>query len=110
MAAAAFNMTESLESRVARLESDVTSIRSDISDIKIDLRQMRGEISGLHTEMQTEFKAVRTEMREESQAAREGLADLRREIHRGAWAFAALTVTLFVTMLSVMARGFGWIH
>ena len=119
--AAVLDMTETLDTRVARLESDVAHIHSVVSDIKIDLRQLRTEFSALRdtteagfktasAEMQQEFKAVRGEMQLGFAAGRTDLADLRREIHRRDWAFASVVITLFVALLGAMAQGFGWLH
>ena len=92
MAVAAHDMTDSFDTRLARLESDVAHIQNDVRDIKIDLRQMRDEFTTHHaetradlksleaklddgqisirTEMKDEFKAVRTEMKDEFKAVR----------------------------------------
>ncbi len=148
-ATAAYDMTDSIHARVARLESDVSHIRADISDLKIDLRQIREDLSAhraethhcfqaLHarlasgqTEMSGEFKAVRSEMQDGFKAVRAemhgeikvlrteaqtGFSELRTDISalgarmlKHEWAMLSLMVTLFLVLLGVMLRGFGWI-
>ncbi|MGC8519290.1 MAG: hypothetical protein ACP5P4_12310 [Steroidobacteraceae bacterium] len=138
MATAAYDMTDSLDVRVARLESDVAHIGADISDLKIDLRQMReelsthrsethagfkaldarvtsfqaevnGEFKAVRYEMQQEFKSVRCEMQTGFSAVHAEMAALGRETLKREWAILTLMVTLFLALLGVMLRGFGWI-
>ena len=138
MATAAYDMTDSIHARVARLESDVSHIRTDISDLKIDLRQIREDLSAHRTEthnsfqaldarlasgqteMSGEFKAVRAEMHGEIKTLRTetqtSFSELRTEISilgarmlKHEWAMLSLVVTLFLALLGVMLRGFGWI-
>lgn len=111
------------------MRGELTDLRTEVSG---ELRVIRAAISDLgaktqeefkvvREEMQDQFKAPRTEIHENSEAprtemhdgfsdVRADVAELRREINQWGWAFAALVVTLFATMVGLMARGFGWIH
>ena len=81
MAVAAHDMTDSFDTRLARLESDVAHIQNDVRDIKIDLRQMRDEFTTHHAETRADLKSleaklddgqisIRTEMKDEFKAVR----------------------------------------
>ena len=74
-------MTDSFDTRLARLESDVAHIQNDVRDIKIDLRQMRDEFTTHHAETRADLKSleaklddgqisIRTEMKDEFKAVR----------------------------------------
>jgi uncharacterized coiled-coil protein SlyX len=82
---------QSMEARIARLESDVAHMRSDIGDIKVDLRALRDKVDGVKSEL----GSLRSEMRGE-------LASVK------VWGLT-LSMTMTGVMLTVMARGFGWI-
>ncbi len=72
--AAVLNMTETLDTRVARLESDVAHIHSVVSDIKIDLRQLRTEFSALRDTTETGFKTASVELHQEIKGVRAEIA------------------------------------
>ncbi len=72
--AAVLDMTDTLDTRVARLESDVAHIHSVVSDIKIDLRQLRTEFSALRDTTETGFKTASAEMQQEFKAVRAEIA------------------------------------
>ncbi len=72
--AAVLDMTETLDTRVARLESDVAHIHTVVSDIKIDLRQLRTEFSVLRNTTETGFKAASAELHQELKAVRAEIA------------------------------------
>lgn len=71
---------DGVEARLARLESHVEHIQSDIQDIKADVRDVRGDIKDLRADARTDFRVL----------------------------FGAL-ITLTISLVAVMARGFGWI-
>lgn len=96
MAAAA--MTETTDTRLARLESDVAHIRSDMADMKIDLREIRREFGGLRDDMRKEFATLHRELAEDRQAMIRG--DLMTRI----W-----MLLMCAAMLGVMARGLPWL-
>ena len=72
--AAVLDMTDTLDTRVARLESDVAHIHSVVSDIKLDLRQLRTEFSALRDTTETGFKTASAEMQQEFKAVRAEIA------------------------------------
>ena len=72
--AAVLDMTETLDTRVARLESDVAHIHSVVSDIKIDLRQLRTEFSALRDTTETGFKTASVELHQEVKGVRAEIA------------------------------------
>ena len=72
--AAVLDMTETLDTRVARLESDVAHIHSVVSDIKIDLRQLRTEFSALRDTTETGFKTASVELHQEIKGVRAEIA------------------------------------
>lgn len=93
-------------------------IRAAISDLGSKTQE---EFNAIRKEMQDECKALRTEIHENSAALRTAMhdgfsavradvAELRRKINQHSWVFAAWVVTLFATMLRLMARGVGWMH
>ena len=69
-----------VEARIAHLESDVSHLRSDVSEMKVDLRSLRDKVDVLRTE----------------------IASVKH------WGLA-FGMTLAGVMLTVMARGFGWL-
>lgn len=80
-----------MEARIARIESDVAHLKTDVADIKVDLR-------GLRDKMDDGFARMSTRM----DSLKDGVSSAKT------WG-VMLYVTLAGMMLSVMARGFGWI-
>lgn len=107
MAAAA--MTDTTDTRLARLESDVAHIRSDMADIKIDLREMRKEFGGLRDETRKEFGGLRDEMRKGFADLHRELAESRQAMIRGDLMTRIWMLLMCAAMLGVMARGLHWL-
>jgi chromosome segregation ATPase len=115
-----------MEARIARLESDVSHLRTDVADIKVDLRalrdkvdgvetSLRGEIKGLEKSLQGEIKDLEkslrgeiTDLKDDNSSLRHDIAAVRVEIASAKSWGLALSMTLTGVMLTVMARGFGW--
>jgi chromosome segregation ATPase len=113
-----------MEARIARTESDGSHLREDVAEIRIDLRALRDKFDELRTELLGRVETVATELNgridtlaKEVYGRIDALAErqdrkidlLRSEIHAiRVWGFA-LYITLAGTLLTVMARGFGWI-
>lgn len=91
-----------MEARIARLESDVSHLRTDVGDIKVDLRALRDKVDGVETSLRGEIKGLEKSLRGE-------IMGLKDEISSAKTWGVMLYVTLAGMMLSVMARGFGWI-
>ena len=91
-----------MEARIARIESDVAHLKTDVADIKVDLRAMRDKMDEtdvrLNGKMDTGFARLNAR-----------LDSLKDEISSAKTWGVMLYVTLAGMMLSVMARGFGWI-
>ena len=80
-----------MEARIARIESDVAHLKTDVADIKVDLRGLRDKMDDGFARMNARMDSLKDEI---SSAKTWGVM---------------LYVTLAGMMLSVMARGFGWI-
>lgn len=80
-----------MEARIARLESDVSHIQTDVADMKVDLRSLRDKLDDLSVRFSGKFDELRGEMHSTR-----------------VWGFG-LFITMTGTMLTVMARGFGWL-
>jgi peptidoglycan hydrolase CwlO-like protein len=87
MAAAAVKLERIVEERVARLEAHVENIQSDVSDIKADMRQLDQKVNSL----------------------KESQSELRVSMDRSFTKLILLLLALAASLLSVMAKGFGWI-
>ena len=109
-----------MEARIARIESDVAHMRTDVADIKVDLRSLRDRVDGVETSLRGEIKDVEVTLRGEIKSVEALLhgkfdslkadnVSLRGEIASAKhWGFA-LAMSLTGVILTVMARGFGWI-
>jgi outer membrane murein-binding lipoprotein Lpp len=115
-----------MEARIARIESDVAHLNSDVGEIKLDLRALRDKvdtidarltdkIDGLATVTQridsaTMHLAERADRHEPKiDLLRDDTAALRSEIASAKYWGLAFGMTLSGVMLTVMARGFGWL-
>jgi hypothetical protein len=87
-----------VEARIARIESDVAHLSTDVSDIKVDLRALRDKVDGVESLMHEKFDSLK-----------DGNAGLQSEIASAKNWGLALSMTLTGVILTVMARGFGWI-
>ena len=101
----------------ARLASNQTEMHGEFKAVRAE---MQDGFKAVRAEMQDGFKAVRAEMHGEIKTLRTetqtGFSELRTEIAALAprmlkreWAMLSLMVTLFLALLGVMLRGFGWI-
>jgi chromosome segregation ATPase len=109
-----------MEARIARIESDVAHMRTDVADIKADQRSMRdkidsleatlrGEIKALEATLRGEIKRVETSLLQKLERLNDGQGSLKAEIASAKNWGLALSMTLTGVMLTVMARGFGWV-
>ena len=90
----------------ARLASNQTEMHGEFKAVRAEMQdgfkaahvEMHGEVKALRTETQTGFSELRTE-----------IAALATRMLKREWAMLSLMVTLFLALLGVMLRGFGWI-
>jgi len=87
-----------VEARIAHLESDVSHLRADVADIKLDLRAMRDQMYDRADRQDAKIDGLKDET-----------SSVRMEIASAKYWGLALAMTITGVMLTVMARGFGWL-
>jgi hypothetical protein len=91
-----------MEERIARLESNVEHIQGDIGEIKVDLRALRDKMDTMYTGLSGRIDNLGTTLDGKHESLNDRIASIRL------WALL-LYGALAATLLSTMARGFGWI-
>jgi hypothetical protein len=98
-----------MEARIARLESDVSHVRSDLGEIKVDLRALRDKVDSVEKLVHDKFDSLRREIGGLRGDNGGEFTSLRSEIaSMKVWGLT-LIMTMTGVMLTVMARGFGWL-
>ncbi len=95
-------MSESAESRIARIESDVQHIRADTADLRVELRRTNDRIDGLRDDLTGRIDGLREDLTGRIDGLKEKLHSLTT------WALL-LYFTLAGGLLTVIARAFKWI-
>jgi hypothetical protein len=102
-----------MEARIARIESDVAHLKTDVADVKVDLRAVRDKMDEMDVRLNGKMDEtdVRLSRKMDTGFARINarLDGLKDEISSAKTWGVMLYVPLAGMMLSVMARGFGWI-
>jgi len=106
-------MSDSIETRIARIESDVQHIKADTADLRVELRRTNDKIDGVRDGLTKRIDSVRDELTKKIDDFHKELTgkidSLKDTLHSlTLWALL-LYFTLAGGLLTVIARAFKWI-
>ena len=102
-------MTDTLDSRVARLESDVANISTHVADIKVDLRELRNEVKADVATINGNLREMRSTMERRFEAVDKRFEGMNQKIDQLAIWLVSTLLGLGAAILGTMAAGFHWL-
>ena len=118
------DLTTRIEQIRAELKSDIEATRAEVEKVRADLttniEQVRGEvekvradlttrIEQVNADLRTNIEKVRADLTTEIERVRAEVEKVRVDVEKSKYALLKWQIGIGLTLLTVMARGFGWI-
>ena len=118
------DLTTRIEQIRAELKSDIETTRAEVekvradlttrieqirAELKSDIESTRAEVEKVRADLTTRIEQVSADLRTEIEKVRAEVEKVRVDVEKSKYALLKWQIGIGLTLLTVMARGFGWI-
>ena len=95
---------------IEKVRADLTTRIEQIrAELKSDIESTRAEVEKVRADLTTRIEQVNADLRTEIEKVRAEVEKVRVDVEKSKYALLKWQIGIGLTLLTVMARGFGWI-